>query len=196
MSERGEAAAGKPVAASFRSGWLVVVMLCGCVAPRVFRAPEAPAAVCAGVRRPAREPSAPRASLGASARSPARPRRRPPAPRQVPPVPSTPVVPGVLMCGASARSPARPRRRPRAPRQVPPAPVASQGPRALRFLAVLLRVVTNVVNPAAFSLKIVVFGRRLTTFVTEVLGRAFKLLRFDDVCNVVRPRVPRRCPVG
>ena len=161
MSERGEAAAGKPVAASFRSGWLVVVMLCGCVAPRVFRAPEAPAAVCAGVRRPAREPSAPRASLG-----------------------------------ASARSPARPRRRPRAPRQVPPAPVASQGPRALRFLAVLLRVVTNVVNPAAFSLKIVVFGRRLTTFVTEVLGRAFKLLRFDDVCNVVRPRVPRRCPVG
>ena len=35
------------------------------------------AAVCAGGRRPAREPSAPRASLGASPRSPARPRRRP-----------------------------------------------------------------------------------------------------------------------
>ena len=31
------------------------VLLCGCVAPRVFRAPEAPAAVCAGGRRPARE---------------------------------------------------------------------------------------------------------------------------------------------
>ena len=37
------------------------------------------AAVCAGGRRPAREPSAPRASLGASSRSPARPCHRPPA---------------------------------------------------------------------------------------------------------------------
>ena len=51
--------------------WLLLV------APLVFRAPEAPAAVCAGGRRPAREPSALRASLGASPRSPARPRRRP-----------------------------------------------------------------------------------------------------------------------
>ena len=62
------------------------------VAPRVFRAPEATAAVCAGGRRPARESSAPRASLGASSRSPARPRRHPPAPRQLPPAPSTPAV--------------------------------------------------------------------------------------------------------
>ena len=68
-------------------------------APLVFRAPEGPAAVCAGGRRPAREPSAPRASLGASPRSPARPRHRPPAPRQIPPAPSTPVGPGVLVCG-------------------------------------------------------------------------------------------------
>ena len=66
--------AGKPVAASFRWGCL---LWCCCVAPRVFRAPEAPAAVCAGGRRPARETSALRASLGASPRSPARPRRRP-----------------------------------------------------------------------------------------------------------------------
>ena len=42
------------------------------------------AAVCAGGRRPAREPSAPRASLGASPRSPARPRRRPQAPQPGP----------------------------------------------------------------------------------------------------------------
>ena len=42
------------------------------------------AAVCAGGRRPAREPSAPRASLGASPRSPARPRRRPRAPQPGP----------------------------------------------------------------------------------------------------------------
>ena len=42
--------AGKPVAASFRCGVLIVVVL---VAPRVFRAPEGPAAVCVGGRRPA-----------------------------------------------------------------------------------------------------------------------------------------------
>ena len=57
-------------------------------------------------------------------------------------------------------------------------------------------VVTDVVNPTAFSLKIVVFGRRLTTFVTGVLTRGFKLLRFDDVCNGYCPRVPRPGPVG
>ena len=49
-------------------------------------------------------------------------------------------------------------------------------------------VVTNVVNPMAFSLKIVVFRIRLTTFVTAVLARRFKLLRFDDVCNAAAHR--------
>ena len=49
-------------------------------------------------------------------------------------------------------------------------------------------VVTNVVNPMAFSLKIVVFRIRLTTFVTEVLASGFTLLRFDDVCNVAAHR--------
>ena len=75
--------------APFAMPWDGVLALL--VAPLVFRVPEAPAAVCAGGRRPAREPSAPRASLGASSRSPARPRHRPPAPRQLPPAPSTPV---------------------------------------------------------------------------------------------------------
>ena len=42
------------------------------------------AALCARGRRPAREPSAPRASLGASSRSPARPRHRPRAPQPGP----------------------------------------------------------------------------------------------------------------
>ena len=42
------------------------------------------AAGCARGRRPAREPSAPRASLGASPRSPARPRHRPRAPQPGP----------------------------------------------------------------------------------------------------------------
>ena len=52
-------------------------------------------------------------------------------------------------------------------------------------------VVTNVVNPRAFSLKIVVFGLRLTTFVTGVLARRFESCWFDDVCNVGRPLVAR-----
>ena len=74
-----------------------------CVAPLVFRAPRVVsgrAALCARGRRPARSPSAPRASLGASSRSPARPRHRPRAPQPGPPdppAPSTPVGPGVLM---------------------------------------------------------------------------------------------------
>ena len=72
----------------------------------------------AGGRRPAREPSAPRASLGASPRSPARPRHRPPAPRQVPPAPTgTAAGPSgalrtsgarSLMCGSACRLEARP----------------------------------------------------------------------------------------
>ena len=77
------------------------------------------AALCARGRRPAREPSAPRASLGASSRSPARPRHRPPAPRPgpasgdspvppVPPAPFPPVGPGALMCGSARRLEARP----------------------------------------------------------------------------------------
>ena len=59
------------------------------------------AALCARGRRPARSPSAPRASLGASTRCPARPRHRPRAPQPgppVPPAPSTPVTLIVLTC--------------------------------------------------------------------------------------------------
>ena len=55
-------------------------------------------------------------------------------------------------------------------------------------------VVTNVVNPTAFSLKIKVFGRRLTTFVTETLERRCESRWFDDVCNVGRPLVARPGP--
>ena len=44
---------------------------------------------------------------------------------------------------------------------------ASRGSRVLSFWGALVRVVTNVVNPRAFSLKMVVFGLRLTTFVTS-----------------------------
>ena len=57
-------------------------------------------------------------------------------------------------------------------------------------------VVTNVVDLRAFSLKMVVFGLRLTTFVTEGLARRFESRWFDDVCNVGRPPVARLGPVG
>ena len=50
-------------------------------------------------RRPARSPSAPRASLGASSRSPARPCRRPPAPQPGPPAASA-----LALVGFSIRS--------------------------------------------------------------------------------------------
>ena len=57
-------------------------------------------------------------------------------------------------------------------------------------------VVTNVVNPRAFSLKMAVFGLRLTTFVTGVLARRFELRWFDDVCNVGCPPVARPGPAS
>ena len=59
------------------------------------------------------------------------------------------------------------------------------------FWGGLVRVVTNVVNPSAFSVKMLVFGLRLTTFVTEVLARRCESCWFDDVCNVGRPLVAR-----
>ena len=95
-----------PPASRPRRVLLLVVLL-------VFWAPEGPAALmgraalCARGRRPAREPSAPRASLGASSRSPARPRRRPPAPRPGPPAPSIPVSP-VVLCVVARRFDFRP----------------------------------------------------------------------------------------
>ena len=111
------------------------------VAPLVFQAPEAPAAREARrphfVRRRASKPalalppptgtvavpSGPSGALhtggawcadvwlGASARSPARPRHRPPAPRQIPPTPSTPVGPG--HCSAALRVVSKPSQAPR-----------------------------------------------------------------------------------
>ena len=114
------------------------------LAPLVFRAPEGllwgRAAWCARGRRPAREPSALRASLGASSRSPARPRRRPRAPQPGPagthrhrvqampsPTgtaarPSGALHTGGTWCTDGVRSPARPRHRPRARQPGPHTP--------------------------------------------------------------------------
>ncbi len=158
----------------------------GLVAPTDLRPPRG---------LPARSPSAPRASLGASARSPARPRRPRGGLQSV----------GGLCVARPGTTAAHGHRRPRG------AAVGFSGPPMWSGLScwdfgalgcVLLQtssiggvfrvdywtVVTNVVNPTAFSLKTVVFRIRLTTFVTEVLARRFKLLRFDDVCNTAAHR--------
>ena len=66
----------------------------------------------------------------------------------------------------------------------------------LSFWGALVRVVTNVVNPRDFSLKMAVFWLRLTTFVTGVLARRCESRWFDDVCNGYCPRVPQSGPVG
>ena len=137
--------------------------------------------------------------LGASSRSLARPCRRPRAPRPGPAFCSSPVPSGPsgalrtsgtwcagVWLGALACCLARPCR----------SLWASRGSRVLSFWGALVCVVTNVVNLRAFSLKMVVFGLRLTTFVTGVLVRRFELRWFDDVCNVGRPLVARPGPAA
>ena len=200
--------------------------------PRVFRAPEGPAAREARqprfARRRASKPALALRSLrrpshqwgrvaevwlGALSRAPASPRRRPPAPRQIPSVPSTPVGPGVLRSSLARYLVIRPG----------PATAHRHRNQALdpwrgclccshsgAFGYALLQtssirgvfrvdfcvVVTNVVNPMAFSLKMVIFGLGLTTFVTGVLVRRFESCWFDDVCNVGRPLVARPGPAA
>ena len=83
------------------------------------RAPSGRVAVCARGRRPARSPSAPRASLGASSRSPARPCRRPRTPRPCPPHRQRCVV----VCGGQALPP---------PTDTAAMPPGSPAPSALR----------------------------------------------------------------
>ena len=170
------------------------------------------AAWCARGRRPTREPSAPRASLGASTRCPARPRHRPRAPQPGPPAPSGALhtsgacVAGVCRPGSAAHGHS-------GLLPDPPAPFTPVGPGVLSFWmlwCVLLQtssiggvfrvdfclVVTNVVIPTAFWLKMVVFWLRLTTYVTEAVAGRFKSRWFDDVCNVGRPPVARPGPAG
>ena len=140
------------------------------------------AALCARGRRPAREPSAPRASLGASPRSPARPRHRPRAPQPGPPVPPVPPhqwgrVADVWL-GALSRSLARPRR----------SSQALWTPNVvwlvvLGFWGAPLCVVTNVVNRRCFSCGFLIrcYKRRQSDgFFAENQGFWTQI---DDVCN-------------
>ena len=176
------------------SGWLLV-------APRVFRAPSGPAAVCAGGRRPAREPSALRASLGASPRSPARPRHRPPAPRQIPPAPFTPAALVVLVC------PARPCRRPPAPRQIPPAPSTPVG-RGVLMCGLVCRLVvqpgpaTAQVSRPDLTCRIAEtvpnFARNSPATISNIEFRSLELQRFGALLNVhpIELRAKLRCGVS
>ena len=97
-------------------GWSCGYCLWHC---RCSRAPSGRVAVCARGRRPARSPSAPRASLGASSRSPARPCRRPRTPRPCPPHRQRCVV----VCGGQALPP---------PTDTAAMPPGSPAPSALR----------------------------------------------------------------
>ena len=87
---------------------------------------------------PARSPHASLKARSDRSRSPARPCRRPRAPRPGPVVHEVPPAPSKQQgIGASSRSMARPCRRPRAPRPglvVPPVPPAPSGQQGLRVL--------------------------------------------------------------
>ena len=80
---------------------LVRWCVAGCVVSKPGQAPPPPTGTAAGPSGALHTSGARCADvwLGTSARSLARPCRRPPAPRQLPPVPSTPVGPGALVCG-------------------------------------------------------------------------------------------------
>ena len=150
--------------------------------------------------------SRPRRELRSARRLEARPGpatahgRRSLAPPRSPPVPSGPS--GALHTGggwgadvwlyASARSPARPCRCPWAPQPGPRCSLwALRGPRTLRFLADLLRVVTNVVNRRCFlcGFPIRCYKRcQSDGFFAENSGF---WMQIDDVCNGYCPWVPR-----
>ena len=129
-------------------GWSCGYCLWRC---RCSRAPSGRVTVCVRGRRPARSPSAPRASLGASARCPARPCRRPRIPRPCPPHRRRCVV----VCGGQALPP------PTDTAAIPPGPaapstlrthvvscVAAPGGRILiRTVGIVLREVSGKASP-------------------------------------------------
>ena len=162
-------------------------MLCGCVAPRVFRAPEGPAAREARrphfVRRRASKPARALRSLRrpphqwgwvadvwlcVSSRSPARPCHRPPAPRPGPAATHghcsqtllalfTPVGPGVLVGGGPPAS--RPRRELCSVRRLE----ASPGPEAISAIShvIPLRLVQTL-NLHRWNCNVFVWSRKVT----------------------------------
>ena len=188
------------------------------LAPRVFQAPSTPVepgrCVC---RWAAARPRDRHTRACGSEGSISRPALALPPPTGTAARPTNPF--GALhTCGAGLRRGRRPARSPSALRafgsarriEARPGPAtarghrslarrflwASWGSRVLSFWGALVRVVTNVVNPGAFSLIMVVFWLGLTTFVTGVLVRRFELRWFDDVCNVGCPLVDRPGPAA
>ena len=150
-------------------------------APRVFRAPEGPAAVRAGGRRPARESSALRASLGASPRSPARPRHRGRSLRRPPHQWSLVCLRMVRRVGSLSGQALPP---PMGTPAVPSGPSNVVCFVVLRFRDAPMRVVTNVVNRRCFSCGFLIrcYKRRQSDgFFAENQGFWTQI---DDVCNM------------
>ena len=152
------------------------------VAPLVFRAPSDPAVgpgcwLCPWAAA-AREPSAPRASLGASSRSPARPRHRPRAPQPgppLPPAPSTLAGPVVLVC------PARPRHRTRAPQ---PGSLFSPAPSTPAVPVVLVCPARPRHRPRASPLMLTNFARNSPTTVSNLECASLELQRFQRLLKL------------
>ena len=188
------------------------------VAPLVFRAPEGPAAVCAGGRRPAREIATREpADRSGRSRGPPWPCHRPPAPRPGPAFCSSPVPSGPsgalhtsgawcagVWLGASARCPARPRHRPRAPQPGPAfcsSPVPSGPSGALHtggarsLLSGSARVVTNVVNPSCLlcGFSCACYKRRQSDGIFAKNSGFWP--QIDDVCNTGPQRGLQNAPV-
>ena len=153
------------------------------VAPLVFRAPSDPAVgpgcwLCPWAAARPRAVRAASLRLGASSRSPARPRHRPRAPQPgppLPPAPSTPAVPVVLVC------PARPRHRPRAPQPgslFSPAPSTPAGPVVLVCPARPRR------HSRASPLMLTNFARNSPTTVSNLECASLELQRFQRLLKL------------
>ena len=102
---------------------------------------------------------------------PARPRHCPPARRQIPPAPSTPVAPVVLVC------PARPRHRPPAPRQLPPAPSSPAVP-------VVLVCPARISRPRASQPALTNFARNSPVTVSNLECVSLELQRFQRLLKL------------
>ena len=170
------------------------------VAPLVFRAPSGPAAREIATREPAARsgrsrsppvPSGPSGALhtggawctdvwlGASAQSLARPRRRPPAPRQIPPAPSAPVGPGVLGWGWRVAL---------KPGQAPPRPSISH---------VIPRRLVQTLNLQRWNCNVFEVSRKMTTinYVRNVGGGGVAAVH-GCRSRARRPQVPQSGPAS
>ena len=153
------------------------------VAPLVFRAPSDPAVgpgcwLCPWAAARPRAVRAASLRLGASSRSPARPRHRPRAPQPgslFSPAPSTPAGPVVLVC------PARPRHRTRAPQ---PGSLFSPAPSTPAVPVVLVCPARPRHRPRASPLMLTNFARNSPTTVSNLECASLELQRFQRLLKL------------